>query len=69
MNNLKHPLSFSDIDIPSRKISTFSNINKNKYRSYFGKKFLSLFLAFKDYFNKHGYNFDVRLSFNKDNLK
>ena len=70
MNHLKHPLSFSDISIPSREISAFSYIKKNKYRLHFDKKFLTLFLVFKEYFNKHGYNFDdVRPSFNKDNLK
>ena len=67
---------FSEISIPSREISIFSYIKKNKYRLHFGKKFLTLFLAFKDCFNKHGLNFDdvsknsySRSSFNKDNSK
>ena len=52
---MTHPLSSPDISIFSPEISKFCNIKKYRIHNFNSFNFI---LVFKDYFNKHGYNFD-----------
>ena len=49
-----HTSYSADISIFSSEICNFCYIRKYRYILHFGKQFL----VFKDFFNKHGYNFD-----------
>ena len=78
MNHVTHPLSFADTSIFLLEISKFCYIKKYRYRFHLDTQFLIplTFLDSKDFFNKHGHNFDdvsknghSRPSFNKGFLK
>ena len=51
MNHKTHLFNSADISIYSPKISKFCYVEKYQYRLHF-------FWVFKNFINKHGYNFD-----------